>query len=101
MNDFVLPLFHPPTPEFIVPLARSQPFHFRIIILLRPWIIPPGRSARVTRCVNSTAGTKMSAFKSISEGFQTLYVELRNDLVRDGLQDSKIADGMQHLQKVR
>eukprot|EP00731_Ephydatia_muelleri_P025482 Em0017g565a len=42
----------------------------------------------------------MSAFKSISEGFQTLYVELRNDLVRDGLQDSKIADGMQHLQKV-
>ena len=42
----------------------------------------------------------MSAFKSISEGFQALYVELRNDLVRDGLQDREIADGIQHLQRV-
>ena len=39
----------------------------------------------------------MSAF---SERFQTIYAELRDDLVRDGLQDREIADGMQHLQKV-
>ena len=53
----------------------------------------------MTVCVNST-GNRMSAFKSISEGFQTLYVTLRDDLVRDGLQDAEIADGVRHLQKV-